>query len=70
MDKKIAMALAFVAGVVVTKNWSKIRNYVSYASQRTLSFVGLEKVKQEQKKKRFEKTKKTLPTTISEPTPT
>ncbi len=72
MDKKIAMALAFVAGVVATKNWPKIRGYVSYASQRTLSFTGLEekKVQQEPKRKKFEKTKKTLPTAISEPTPT
>lgn len=72
MDKKVAMALAFIAGVIATKNWSKIRVYVTDISQKTLSFVGLEekKVQQEQKKKKFEKTKKTLPTAISEPTPT
>lgn len=43
LDGKIGLLLAFVTGVVVTKNWTRIRDYTADICHKTLSFAGFGK---------------------------
>jgi len=43
IDGKMGILLAFVAGVAVTKNWTKIRDYTADICHTTLSFAGFGK---------------------------
>lgn len=43
MDGKMGLLLAFVAGIVVIKNWTRIRDYTSDVCHKTLSFAGFGK---------------------------
>lgn len=43
INGKMGLLLAFVAGVVVTKNWTRIRDYSADICHKTLSFAGFGK---------------------------